>query len=125
MRRKTIIGKKGLLLCVCQGTCPSFQEMDIFEVGNVIRREKLVDYVAIHPQLCARDGDAFLTTLLESGTTDNLYVAGCDPQMQEKMYRDAFAAANFDSAKSNGVDIRNMNTEQATEAIKNLINNGG
>ena len=61
------MGKKGLLLCVCQGTCPSFQEMNIFEVGNAIRRERLVDYVAIHPQLCALDGDEFLIALLAGG----------------------------------------------------------
>lgn len=115
------MGKKGLLLCVCQGTCPSFQEMNIFEVGNAIRRAKLVDYVGIHPQLCARDGDVFLSTLLEGSSTDHLYVAGCDPDMQWKMYRDAFEAAGFDASKSTGVDIRNMTTEQAVEAIKELI----
>ncbi|MCD6290869.1 MAG: heterodisulfide reductase subunit A-like protein [Anaerolineae bacterium] len=119
------MGKKGLLLCVCQGTCPSFQEMNIFEVGNAIRRERLVDYVAIHPQLCALDGDEFLIALLAGGSTDELYIAGCDPQMQAKMYRDAFQAAGFDGGKAKGVDIRNMSTEQAVEAIKALITSDG
>jgi len=119
------MGKKGLLLCVCQGNCPSFQQMNIFEVGNAIRRKKLVDYVAVHPQLCARDGDQFLKALLSSATekeaTDVLYVAACDPDMQVKMYRDAFEAVGFASDKLHGVDIRNMNTEQAVAAIENLI----
>ncbi len=118
------MGKKGLLLCVCQGDCPSFQEMNIFEVGNAIRREKLVDYIAIHPQLCARDGDEFLKTLLsgvDSEETDKLYVGACDPTMQVKMFRDAFEAVGFESDKLRGVDIRNMDTEQAVEAIKTLI----
>lgn len=115
------MSKKGLLLCVCQGTCPSFQQMNIFEVGNAIRREKLVDYIAIHPQLCATDGDAFLSTLLQGNTTDELYVAACDPTMQVKMYRDAIASAGFDPSRLKGVDIRNMTTEQAVQAIKQLI----
>ncbi len=118
------MGKKGLLLCVCQGTCPSFHEMNIFEVGNAIRREKLVDYIAIHPQLCARDGDEFLKTLLgnvDTEETDVLYVAACDPTMQVKMFRDAFEAVGFEPDKLHGVDIRNMNTEQAVEAIEQLI----
>jgi len=119
------MGKKGLLLCVCQGNCPSFQAMDIFEVGNAIRREKLVDYIAVHPQLCARDGDQFLKTLLSSATddqeTDTLYVAACDPDMQVKMYRDAFEEVGFDADKLRGVDIRNKNTAEAVEAIKQLI----
>jgi len=115
------MSKKGLLLCVCQGTCPSFQQMNIFEVGNAIRREKLVDYISIHPQLCATDGDQFLKTLLEGKTTDELYVAACDPLMQVKMFRDAFEAAGFNKDNLKGVDIRNMTTEQAVQAIKDLI----
>ena len=115
------MAKKGLLLCVCQGTCPSFQSMNIFEVGNAIRRENLVDYVAVHPQLCARDGDSFLSTLLKNGETDNLFVAACDPDMQVKMFRDAFEEAGFDKAKLTGVDIRNMDTDQAAQAIKDMI----
>jgi len=114
---------KGLLLCVCQGTCPSFQNMNIFEILNTIRREGLVDFVAIHPQLCADDGDNFLTTLTESNELiEKLYVAGCDPKMQTKMFRDAFERAGFDRTKHIGVDIRNMNTEEALEAIRKLIN---
>lgn len=115
------MAKKGLLLCVCQGTCPSFQQMNIFEVGNAIRRAKLVDYIAIHPQLCAADGDAFLATLLEGDGTTELYVAACDPAMQVKMYRDAMEAAGFSRDHLHGVDIRNMTTEQAVETIQNMI----
>ncbi len=115
------MAKKGLLLCVCQGTCPSFQQMNIFDVGNAIRRDKLVDYVAIHPQLCATDGDKFLTTLLTGGETDELYVAGCDPTMQVKMFRDALDASRFSKEHIHGVDIRNMSTEQAVDSIKTLV----
>ena len=119
------MAKKGLLLCVCQGTCPSFMEMNIFEVGNAIRREKLVDFIAIHPQLCATDGDTFLSTLLNAEGEDHIYVAGCDPTMQVKMFRDALEAAQFRKEHLHGVDIRNMTTEQAVEAIKTLIVDSG
>lgn len=115
------MGRKGLLMCVCQGTCPSFQQMNIFDVGNAIRRENLVDYVAIHPQLCSTDGDQFLTTLLTGDSTEKLYVAACDPTMQVKMFRDALEAAGFDKNNIRGVDIRNMNTDQAVEAIKQMV----
>jgi len=115
------MSKKGLLLCVCQGTCPSFHEMNIFEIINAIRREKLVDYVAIHPQLCADDGDEFLKTFLINNETGSLYVAGCDPRMQQKMFKDAFKEAGFDPSKHFAVDIRNMKTEEAISAIKKLI----
>lgn len=113
--------KKGLLLCVCQGTCPSFHEMNVFEVLNALRRESLFDFVTLHPQLCAEDGDEFLKTLLKNTEIDELYVAGCDPRMQQKMFKDAFISANFDPKKHFAVDIRNMTTEQAVNAIKGII----
>lgn len=115
------MSNKGLLLCVCQGNCPSFQEMDIFEVGNTLRREKLIDYFAIHPQLCAKDGDQFLETLLSGNSTDELFVAACDPMMQTKMFRDALENVGFDKEHLHGVDIRNMTTEESIDAIRTLV----
>lgn len=112
---------KGLLLCVCQGTCPSFKGMDIFEVLNTVRREKLVDFVGLHPQLCADDGDTYLKTLLSNKEIEKLFVAGCDPMMQKKMFRDAFTSSGFDGSKHFAVDIRNMKTDEAINAIKKLI----
>ena len=81
--------------------------------------------MAVHPQLCARDGDQFLKTLLSSASaeeeTDTLYVATCDPDIQVKMYCDAFEAVGFDSDKLHGVDIRNEDTKEAVSAIEQLI----
>jgi len=115
--------KKGLILCVCQGTCPSFNKMNVLEVLNAIRREKLVDFVALHPQLCADDGDQYMRVLLDNKDVDKLYIAGCDPLMQKKLFKDTFAADGFDAAKHVGFDVRNLTTEQAVAAIKELIKN--
>ena len=119
------MAKKGLLLCVCEGTCPSFQSMNIFEVLNTLRRQKVFDWVALHPQLCADDGDVYLQELLRGAEVDQIVVAGCDPRMQGKLFRDAFEAAGFDRSRHVGVDIRNMTTEQAVEAIKQAASDGG
>lgn len=113
--------KSGLLLCVCQGTCPSFQQMGIFEVLNTLRKEKLVDFVALHPQLCADDGDEFLKVLAANKSIGRLYIAGCDSRMQQKMFKDALKEADFDPSHHLAVDIRNMTTADAVAAIKNLI----
>ncbi|HHW03998.1 MAG TPA: heterodisulfide reductase subunit A-like protein [Thermoanaerobacterales bacterium] len=115
------MSKKGLLLCVCQGTCPSFKAMDVFEVLNTVRREKLVDWVGLHPQLCSDDGEKYLIDLLKGADIDELYVAGCDPTMQRKMYRDAFEGAGFNKENHIGIEIRNMNTEQVVNAIKEAL----
>ncbi|RII29682.1 MAG: heterodisulfide reductase subunit A-like protein [Geobacter sp.] len=116
-------GKKGFVLCVCQGTCPSFTKMDIFGVLSDVRREKLFDYVCLHPQLCVGDGEEFMKVLLSGGETEKVYIAACDPQMQYKMYRDAFEAIGFDKTKHFALDIRNKTTEEAVAAIKEMAAN--
>ncbi|MGQ9706363.1 MAG: heterodisulfide reductase subunit A-like protein [bacterium] len=113
--------KTGLLLCVCQGTCPSFEKMNIFEVLNALRKEEKIDFVSLHPQLCSDDGDEFLKVLLSGGKVDKIIIAGCDPTMQKKMFRYAFEEVGFSPDKLIPVDIRNMNTEQVISAIKSLI----
>ena len=115
------MSKKGFILCVCQGTCPSFTKMDIFGVLSDVRREKIFDYVCLHPQLCVGDGEEFLEVLLAGGETDKLFIAACDPQMQCKMYRDAFQAIGFDRSHHIALDIRNKTTEDAVAAIKQLV----
>jgi len=115
------MGKKGFVLCVCQGTCPSFKKMDIFTVLSDVRREKIFDYVCLHPQLCVGDGEEFLKVLLAGKETDHLYIAACDPQMQAKMFRDAFDAVGFDRARLVPLDIRNKTTEEAVAGIKGMV----
>jgi len=114
------MGKKGFILCVCQGTCPSFTKMDIFGLLSDVRREKLFDYVCLHPQLCVEDGEEFLKALLSGGGTEKLYIAACDPRMQCKMFRDAFEAVGFDQANHISLDIRNRTTEEAVAAMREL-----
>jgi len=113
--------KRGLLFCVCLGTCPSFKDTNEYEVLNALRREKLVDWVGLHPQLCSTDGDEYLKALLNGNDIDELYVAGCDPVMQKKMFRDAFDAAGFSRDKHIGIEVRNMKTEEVIDTIKKAI----
>ena len=115
------MGKKGFILCNCQGICPSFKKMDVMNVLNDIRREKIFDYVCLHPQLCVGDGEEFLKVLLAGKQTDRIYIAGCDPQMQVKMFRDAFDAVGFDKSNMVALDIRNKTTEEAVKAIKGMV----
>jgi len=48
-------------------------------------------------------------------------IAGCDPRIQQKMFRDAFKEVGFDPSHHFAVDIRNMKTEEVVDAIKKLI----
>ncbi|MDO9080404.1 MAG: hypothetical protein Q7U44_06345, partial [Desulfuromonadales bacterium] len=57
---------------------------------------------------------------LSGGETEKLYIAACDPQMQSKMFRDAFDAVGFDKSHYFALDIRNKTTEEAVAAVKKL-----
>jgi len=116
-------GIKGLILCVFGGTCPSCNEMDVLKVLDAIRQEKLVDFVEYHPQICTEDGNQYLKDLLSNMSIDKLYVAGCDPLMQQKMFRKTFKAVGFDKTKLIAIDVRSLTTEQAVSSIKELIKN--
>ena len=113
--------KEGFLFCVCQGTCPSFDKENAYDITNMVRKDFNVEFAAIHPQLCADDGDRFLKSLLKNTEIDVLYVAGCDPTMQTKMFKDSFAGVGFDPIKLVGTDVRNKTTQEVKTQISELI----
>ena len=114
----------GLIMCVCTGKCPGFAKMDIWDFINRVRMELPVEYGFIHPQLCEEDGDRFLADMLKSGR--KLVIAGCAPNMQFKLFRDAFEAAGMD-VKDGLVplDIREMTTDEAVEKVSNALKDMG
>ncbi len=106
----------GLLMCVCTGKCPGFEKMDIWDFINRARVELPVEYGAIHPQLCEVDGDRFLGDFLEAKRP--LVIAACAPNMQYKMFRDAFAAKGLDAKQDmTPIDIRDLTTDEAIEKV--------
>lgn len=62
----------------------SFKDINEYKLLSALRREKLIDWVGLHPQLRATDGDEYLKVLLKHSSVDELYVAGCDPVMQKR-----------------------------------------
>jgi heterodisulfide reductase subunit A-like polyferredoxin len=112
--------KPGLIMCVCTGKCPGFSKMDIWDFINRVRVELPVEYGFIHPQLCEEDGDRFLTDLLQSGR--KMVIAGCAPNMQVKLFRDAFKAAGMD-VKTDllPIDIRDMTTDEAVAKVEQAL----
>ncbi len=110
----------GLIMCVCTGKCPGFAKMDIWDFINRVRVELPVEYGFIHPQLCEEDGDRFLADMLKAKR--KLIIAGCAPNMQTKLFRDAFEAAGMD-VKTDMVplDIREMTTDEAVDKVSNAL----
>jgi heterodisulfide reductase subunit A-like polyferredoxin len=108
--------RPGLIMCVCTGKCPGFEKMDIWDFINRVRIELPVEFGMIHPQLCEEDGDRFLADLLQAKRP--LVIAACAPNMQNKMFRDAFAAEGMDVKKNMvPLDIRDMTTDEAFEKV--------
>ena len=112
--------KPALIMCVCTGKCPGFSKMDIWDFINQARIELPVEYGFIHPQLCEEDGDRFLADYLQGKR--KVIVAGCAPNMQYKMFRDAFEAAGMDVKKDLiPLDIRDMTTDEAIEKVRGAL----
>ena len=112
--------KYGFILCVCTGKCPGFHKMDIWDLVNQVRVELPVEYGFIHPQLCEEDGDRFLADYLKAHR--KVIIAACAPNMQRKMFKQAFADAGM-KMEENCVmlDIREMSTEDAFDKVKKAL----
>lgn len=75
-----------------------------------------VEYGFIHPQLCEEDGDRFLIDFLKAHR--KVVIGGCAPNMQNKLFRDAFQASGLDISKDLvPIDVRDMTTDQAIEKV--------
>lgn len=110
----------GFIMCVCTGKCPGFQAMDIWDFINQVRIELPVEYAFIHPQLCEEDGDRFLADFLKSKR--KVIIGACAPNMQRKMFKEAFKEAGLDIEKDAVMlDIRDMTNEQAFEKVEKKL----
>ncbi len=110
----------GFIMCVCTGKCPGFSKMDIWDFINQVRVELSLEYGFIHPQLCEEDGDRFLADFLKAHR--KVIIGGCAPNMQKKLFRDAFSNAGMDiNTDLIPIDVRDMTTEEAVAKVqKNL-----
>lgn len=107
----------GFIMCVCTGKCPGFQAMDIWDFINQVRVELPVEYAFIHPQLCEEDGDRFLADFLKSHR--KVIIGACAPNMQKKMFKEAFKEAGLDIMEDAVMlDIRDMTNEEAFEKVE-------
>ncbi|MBC3887107.1 hypothetical protein GH810_02130 [Acetobacterium paludosum] len=114
----------GFIMCVCTGKCPGFQAMDIWDFINQVRIELPVEYAFIHPQLCEEDGDRFLADFLKSKR--KVIIGACAPNMQRKMFKEAFKEAGLDIEKDAVMlDIRDMTNEQAFEKVEKKLEEMG
>lgn len=114
----------GFIMCVCTGKCPGFKAMDIWDFINQVRIELPVEYAFIHPQLCEEDGDRFLADYLKANR--KVIIGACAPNMQKKMFKQAFKDACMDVEKDAVMlDIRDMTNEKAFEIVKNALQDLG
>lgn len=108
------------VMCMCTGKCPGFDKLEMWDLINCVRNEMDVDYAIIHPQLCVDDGDAFWHDYAKPGV--KYIVGGCDPRMQRKMFKDAFADAGADFGEQVvSLDLRNLTTIEAIEKVKKAV----
>ncbi len=114
----------GFIMCVCTGKCPGFKAMDIWDFINQVRVELPVEYGFIHPQLCEEDGDRFLADFLKAHR--KVIIGACAPNMQRKMFKEAFKDAGLDIEKDAVMlDIRDMTNEKAFSIVEKALEDLG
>jgi len=111
------------IMCFCTGECPGFAKLELWKLINFVRNELDVEYAIVHPQLCVDDGDNFWRDYLREANKDTMYiVGGCDPRMQRKMFKDAFADKGLDFDKQVvSLDLRNMETQEAMKRVAETV----
>lgn len=111
------------IMCFCTGECPGFAKINLWKLVNFVRNELDVKYAIIHPQLCVDDGDRFWGDYLKNSDKDTVYIiGGCDPKMQRKMFKDAFADKGLDFDKQViPLDLRNMETPDAMKKVAEAV----
>ena len=114
----------GFIMCVCTGKCPGFRAMDIWDFINQVRVELPVEYAFIHPQLCEEDGDRFLADFLQAKR--KVVIAACAPNMQKKMFKQAFLQAGMNmETDCVMLDIRDMTNDIAFQKVKDALSQLG
>ncbi len=104
------------IMCVCTGKCPGFEKMDVWDFINTVRMILPVKHGIIHPQLCEVDGDRYLEDILRKG--QKVFIGGCAPAMQYKLFRDAFEKKGLDVKEDLvPIDVRDLTTDEAVEKV--------
>ncbi|RLI59805.1 MAG: hypothetical protein DRO93_07935 [Candidatus Thorarchaeota archaeon] len=109
---------------MCTGKCPGLEKMDIWDSINAVRMTLTVRHGVVHPQLCESDGGAYLEDVLTPG--QKVFIGGCAPAMQYKLFRDAFEKRGMD-VKTDlvPIDVRDLTTEEAAEKVKTELKKHG
>ncbi len=116
--------KPAFIMCVCTGKCPGFEKMDIWDFINTVRMILPVKHGIIHPQLCESDGDAYLEDTLQPG--QKVFIGGCAPAMQYKLFRDAFEKRGLNVKKDLvPIDVRDLTTDEAVEKVSEELKKHG
>lgn len=122
------MAKIGFILCVCTGDCPGFATMNVWDLINQVRLALPVEWAIVHPQLCETDGDRFTQNLLDLIEKNKIkyFIAGCSPNMQRKLIGSHFKEAGLSFEEwVMPLDVRNMTTDQAFEAIEQKLEEWG
>ncbi len=109
--------KPEVILCFCTGSCPSMANIDVWELANYIRLELPVEYVTVHPMLCApEDGHSFLRKILRK---NGIYIVlACAPDMEVKLFGKIFEEFGLEKGKNwFPVMIKTLTTDGAIKAI--------
>ena len=113
-----------ILLCNCQGLCPSFQNADMDTLPFMVESELDVQYTIVHPQLCGQGGDEVLADIMRQSASDpDVYIIGgaCAPEAQFKLFKKVMRNAGFDEKRFVPLDIRGTSNDGILLRLKEAV----
>lgn len=113
--------KNIVVFCVCQGDCPLYKNVDLFETVRKIRKSKLAYFVTINLKLCENDGLNYLETVIKSGNIDNIIVSGCSAENQNANFSAFLKKNRFDAKNFHSVEVRGKSTKSLYDEIKKAL----
>jgi len=113
--------KNVVVFCVCQGDCPLYKNIDLFETVRKIRKSNLAYFATINLKLCENDGLNYLETLIKSGNIDNIIVSGCSAENQNINFHAFLKKNRFDLKNFHSIEVKGKNTKTLYEAIKKVL----
>ena len=111
-----------VVFCNCNGLKLEPEDLDMNTLPDDLDSDVDVQYAVMHPKLCGRGGQAFLTDLLRGSDSDTYFlVAGCAPEIQPVFLGDVVASSGFPQERFIPVEVRGCNNREARQAILEAV----
>ncbi len=113
--------KNIVVFCVCQGDCPFYKKVNLYELVRKIRKTNLAYFVTINLKLCEKDGLNYLETLIKSKDINNIIISACNAENQSEKFIKTFKKFAFIETSFHPIEVQGKDTAKVYNEIKAIL----